>query len=154
MLYSDIIIHMVDSSLRWTHRSLNASIYYRNCQNITLTQNLTLAPGPMGPAGVGKPGQPGKPGSPGHNGEEGKRGHPGEPGQPGVCHPSMCYSAMLRRDPFSKGPNYWKSFGWNADSLDAVLLGEWKKTVTANLSNLRMIKSVSHSWTHEVPLKV
>ncbi|XP_051503392.1 collagen alpha-1(XXI) chain-like [Myxocyprinus asiaticus] len=63
-------------------------------------------PGPMGLAGVGKPGHPGKPGPPGHNGEEGKRGYPGEPGQPGVCHPSMCYSAMLRRDPFSKGPNY------------------------------------------------
>ncbi|XP_051506839.1 collagen alpha-1(XXI) chain-like [Myxocyprinus asiaticus] len=63
-------------------------------------------PGQMGPAGVGKPGHPGKPGLPGHNGEEGKRGYPGEPGQPGVCHPSMCYSAMLRRDPFSKGPNY------------------------------------------------
>ncbi|KAF4105426.1 hypothetical protein G5714_013088 [Onychostoma macrolepis] len=63
-------------------------------------------PGPMGPPGVGKTGHPGKPGPPGHNGEEGKRGHPGEPGQPGVCHPSMCYSAMLRRDPFSKGPNY------------------------------------------------
>uniref|UniRef100_A0A8C2FS57 Collagen alpha-1(XXI) chain n=1 Tax=Cyprinus carpio TaxID=7962 RepID=A0A8C2FS57_CYPCA len=62
--------------------------------------------GPMGPPGVGKPGHPGKPGPPGHNGEEGKRGHPGEPGQPGVCHPSMCYGAMLRRDPFSKGPNY------------------------------------------------
>ncbi|XP_052006673.1 collagen alpha-1(XXI) chain-like [Xyrauchen texanus] len=63
-------------------------------------------PGPMGLAGVGKTGHPGKPGPPGHNGEEGKRGYPGEPGQPGVCHPSMCYSAMLRRDPFSKGPNY------------------------------------------------
>ncbi|XP_056616738.1 collagen alpha-1(XXI) chain isoform X3 [Triplophysa dalaica] len=63
-------------------------------------------PGPFGPTGVGKPGHPGKPGPPGHNGEEGQRGYPGEPGQPGVCHPSMCYSAMLRRDPFSKGPNY------------------------------------------------
>lgn len=63
-------------------------------------------PGPPGPTGVGKPGHPGKPGPPGHNGEEGQRGYPGEPGQPGVCHPSMCYSAMLRRDPFSKGPNY------------------------------------------------
>ncbi|KAA0717625.1 hypothetical protein E1301_Tti016767 [Triplophysa tibetana] len=63
-------------------------------------------PGPLGQTGVGKPGHPGKPGPPGHNGEEGQRGYPGEPGQPGVCHPSMCYSAMLRRDPFSKGPNY------------------------------------------------
>ncbi|XP_052427653.1 collagen alpha-1(XXI) chain [Carassius gibelio] len=67
---------------------------------------LPGSPGPMGPPGVGKPGHPGKPGPPGHSGEEGKRGHPGEPGQPGVCHPSMCYGAMLRRDPFSKGPNY------------------------------------------------
>lgn len=67
---------------------------------------LPGSPGPIGPTGVGKPGHPGKPGPPGHNGAEGKRGYPGEPGQPGVCHPSMCYSAMLRRDPFSKGPNY------------------------------------------------
>nr|XP_002664126.4 collagen alpha-1(XXI) chain-like isoform X1 [Danio rerio] len=63
-------------------------------------------PGPTGPAGVGKPGQAGKPGSPGHEGKEGKRGQSGEPGQPGVCHPAMCYGAMIRRDPFSKGPNY------------------------------------------------
>lgn len=124
--------------------------------HITL-QTRYFVSGPVGPPGVGKPGHPGKPGPAGHNGEEGKRGHPGDPGQPGVCHPSMCYGAILRRDPFSKGPNYWHSFGWNADSLDVVLLSEWKKTITANLSNLRMIiffKSVSHSWTHEVPLKV
>uniref|UniRef100_A0AAR2IM87 Collagen alpha-1(XXI) chain n=1 Tax=Pygocentrus nattereri TaxID=42514 RepID=A0AAR2IM87_PYGNA len=63
-------------------------------------------PGPMGPPGASKLGHPGKPGLPGRNGEEGKRGYPGEPGSPGVCHPSMCYGAMLRRDPFSKGPNY------------------------------------------------
>uniref|UniRef100_A0A8B9JDP9 Collagen alpha-1(XXI) chain n=1 Tax=Astyanax mexicanus TaxID=7994 RepID=A0A8B9JDP9_ASTMX len=62
--------------------------------------------GPMGPPGVSKAGHPGKPGLPGHNGEEGKRGYPGEPGPPGVCHPSMCYGAMFRRDSFSKGPNY------------------------------------------------
>ncbi|XP_076141715.1 uncharacterized protein col21a1 isoform X1 [Alosa pseudoharengus] len=63
-------------------------------------------PGPMGPPGVSKAGQPGKPGPPGLNGEEGKRGYPGAPGQPGVCHPSMCYGAIMRRDSFSKGPNY------------------------------------------------
>ncbi|XP_030627482.1 collagen alpha-1(XXI) chain [Chanos chanos] len=63
-------------------------------------------PGPMGPPGISKPGHPGKPGPPGLNGEEGKRGHPGVPGQPGVCHPSMCYSMMMRRDHYSKGPNY------------------------------------------------
>ncbi|KAI4878650.1 hypothetical protein NFI96_023259 [Prochilodus magdalenae] len=61
---------------------------------------------PMGPPGASKPGHPGKPGIPGRNGEEGKRGYPGEPGPPGVCHPSMCYGAMFRRDSFSKGPNY------------------------------------------------
>ncbi|KAM4607700.1 uncharacterized protein col21a1 [Polymixia lowei] len=63
-------------------------------------------PGPMGPQGHSKPGPPGKPGFPGLNGAEGKRGSPGVPGQPGVCHPSMCYGGMMRRDPFSKGPNY------------------------------------------------
>ncbi|KAL4640905.1 collagen alpha-1(XXI) chain-like [Arapaima gigas] len=63
-------------------------------------------PGPMGPPGASKPGYPGKPGPPGQNGDEGKRGSPGVPGQPGVCHPSLCYGAMVRRDPFRKGPNY------------------------------------------------
>ncbi|XP_031434789.1 collagen alpha-1(XXI) chain isoform X4 [Clupea harengus] len=63
-------------------------------------------PGPMGPAGVSKPGQPGNPGPPGLNGEEGKRGYSGAPGQPGVCHPSMCYGAIMRRGSYSKGPNY------------------------------------------------
>ncbi|XP_051272793.1 collagen alpha-1(XXI) chain isoform X1 [Dicentrarchus labrax] len=63
-------------------------------------------PGPMGPQGYGKPGPPGKPGTPGLNGAEGKSGNPGIPGQPGVCDPSMCYGSMMRRDPYSKGPNY------------------------------------------------
>lgn len=63
-------------------------------------------PGPMGPQGYGKPGAPGKPGHPGLNGAEGKSGNPGIPGQPGVCDPSMCYGSMMRRDPYSKGPNY------------------------------------------------
>ncbi|KAK3573637.1 hypothetical protein QTP86_029973, partial [Hemibagrus guttatus] len=63
-------------------------------------------PGPMGSPGTGKPGHPGTPGLPGRDGEEGKRGYPGDPGPPGVCHPSMCYGAVLRRDPFVKGPNY------------------------------------------------
>ncbi|MCJ8730920.1 hypothetical protein PDJAM_G00189690 [Pangasius djambal] len=62
--------------------------------------------GPMGPPGISKAGHPGTPGLPGRDGEAGKRGYPGEPGPPGVCHPSMCYSAVLRRDPFVKGPNY------------------------------------------------
>ncbi|XP_026878697.2 collagen alpha-1(XXI) chain isoform X2 [Electrophorus electricus] len=63
-------------------------------------------PGLPGPPGASKPGHPGQPGPSGHHGEEGKRGYPGEPGAPGVCHPSMCYSAMFRRDHFGKGPNY------------------------------------------------
>ncbi|KAI5108563.1 collagen alpha-1(XXI) chain-like isoform X2, partial [Silurus meridionalis] len=63
-------------------------------------------PGPMGPPGVSNPGHPGAPGMPGRDGEEGKKGYPGQPGPPGVCHPSMCYGAVLRRDPFFKGPNY------------------------------------------------
>ncbi|XP_040033772.2 uncharacterized protein col21a1 isoform X2 [Gasterosteus aculeatus] len=63
-------------------------------------------PGPMGPHGYSKPGPPGRPGSPGLNGAEGKSGRAGSPGQPGVCDPSMCYSSIMRRDPYSKGPNY------------------------------------------------
>ncbi|KAM9727307.1 uncharacterized protein col21a1 [Menidia menidia] len=63
-------------------------------------------PGPVGPQGYSKPGTPGKPGPPGLNGAEGKSGHPGPPGQPGVCDPSLCYGSMMRRDPYSKGPNY------------------------------------------------
>ncbi|XP_072565438.1 uncharacterized protein col21a1 [Paramormyrops kingsleyae] len=63
-------------------------------------------PGPMGPPGVSKLGYPGKPGPPGPQGDEGKRGSPGDAGQPGVCHPSLCYGVMMRRDPFRKGPNY------------------------------------------------
>ncbi|KAJ8359993.1 hypothetical protein SKAU_G00165180 [Synaphobranchus kaupii] len=62
--------------------------------------------GPIGPPGTGKPGYPGKSGPPGLNGNEGTRGNPGVPGEPGVCHPSFCYGAMVRRDPFRKGPNY------------------------------------------------
>lgn len=62
--------------------------------------------GPMGPEGHGKPGTPGKPGPPGQNGPEGKSGNPGIPGEPGVCDPSMCYGGMMRRDSYSKGPNY------------------------------------------------
>ncbi|XP_047459863.1 collagen alpha-1(XXI) chain [Mugil cephalus] len=63
-------------------------------------------PGPMGPPGYSRAGPPGKPGSPGLNGAEGKSGNPGIPGEPGVCDPSMCYGSMMRRDPYSKGPNY------------------------------------------------
>ncbi|XP_028279621.1 collagen alpha-1(XXI) chain isoform X2 [Parambassis ranga] len=63
-------------------------------------------PGPMGPQGYGKAGLPGKPGPPGVNGAEGKSGSPGIPGQPGVCDPSLCYGSMMRRNPYSKGPNY------------------------------------------------
>ncbi|XP_054455591.1 collagen alpha-1(XXI) chain isoform X2 [Anoplopoma fimbria] len=63
-------------------------------------------PGPTGPQGYSKPGPPGEPGSPGVSGAEGKSGNPGIPGQPGVCDPSMCYGSMMRRDPYSKGPNY------------------------------------------------
>ncbi|XP_026164661.1 collagen alpha-1(XXI) chain isoform X1 [Mastacembelus armatus] len=63
-------------------------------------------PGPMGPQGYSKPGHPGKPGPPGQNGADGKSGNPGIPGDPGVCDPSMCYGGMMRRDPYSKGPQY------------------------------------------------
>uniref|UniRef100_A0AAY4DM63 Collagen alpha-1(XXI) chain n=1 Tax=Denticeps clupeoides TaxID=299321 RepID=A0AAY4DM63_9TELE len=75
-------------------------------RSVTGDPGVPGLPGPEGPPGISKPGHPGKPGPPGLNGAEGKSGYPGEPGQPGVCHPSMCYGAMMRRDPFSKGPNY------------------------------------------------
>ncbi|XP_068424075.1 collagen alpha-1(XXI) chain [Clinocottus analis] len=63
-------------------------------------------PGPTGPQGYSKPGPPGRPGFPGLNGAGGKSGNPGIPGRPGVCDPSTCYSNIMRRDPYSKGPNY------------------------------------------------
>uniref|UniRef100_A0A8C9V492 Collagen alpha-1(XXI) chain n=1 Tax=Scleropages formosus TaxID=113540 RepID=A0A8C9V492_SCLFO len=75
-------------------------------RTVTGEQGEPGPPGPMGPPGASKPGYPGKPGPPGQNGDEGKRGNPGVPGQPGVCHPSLCYGAMVRRDSFGKGPNY------------------------------------------------
>lgn len=65
-----------------------------------------ITTGPPGPQGYSHPGPPGKPGPPGLNGAEGKRGGPGIPGRPGVCDPSMCYSSMMRQNPYSKGPNY------------------------------------------------
>ncbi|XP_058879949.1 collagen alpha-1(XXI) chain-like [Acipenser ruthenus] len=63
-------------------------------------------PGPIGPPGISKEGYPGKPGPIGHNGDQGKPGIPGPPGEPGMCDPSLCYSVMVGRDPFRKGPNY------------------------------------------------
>lgn len=60
----------------------------------------------MGPQGYSKAGPPGNAGSPGLNGAEGRSGKPGIPGQPGMCDPSMCYNSMMRRDSYSKGPNY------------------------------------------------
>ncbi|KAM9364446.1 uncharacterized protein col21a1 isoform 1-T1 [Pholidichthys leucotaenia] len=63
-------------------------------------------PGQMGPQGYGKPGPAGQSGPPGPNGAAGKIGNPGIPGLPGVCDPSLCYGSMMRRNPYSKGPNY------------------------------------------------
>ncbi|KAF6731520.1 Collagen alpha-1(XXI) chain [Oryzias melastigma] len=63
-------------------------------------------PGPTGPQGYSKPGSPGNPGPPGQSGAEGKSGSPGVPGEPGICDPSLCYGRMMRRGPYSKGPNY------------------------------------------------
>ncbi|XP_056421730.1 collagen alpha-1(XXI) chain [Hyla sarda] len=63
-------------------------------------------PGPMGSPGVSKEGQPGLPGPPGRDGERGPPGTQGSPGQPGICDPSVCFSAIVGRDPFRKGPNY------------------------------------------------
>lgn len=63
-------------------------------------------PGPMGPPGMSKEGQTGLPGPPGRDGERGSPGSQGHPGQPGICDPSVCFSAIVGRDPFRKGPNY------------------------------------------------
>lgn len=62
--------------------------------------------GPEGPPGIGKDGHPGQRGEPGKDGERGSSGIPGQTGQPGICDPSLCFSAIVRRDPFRKGPNY------------------------------------------------
>nr|XP_006000396.1 PREDICTED: collagen alpha-1(XXI) chain [Latimeria chalumnae] len=62
--------------------------------------------GPVGPPGISKEGYPGKPGTPGNNGNPGNPGIAGPPGLPGICDPSLCYSAIVGRDPFRKGPTY------------------------------------------------
>ncbi|KAM4693552.1 collagen alpha-1(XXI) chain [Discoglossus pictus] len=63
-------------------------------------------PGPMGPPGMSKEGRPGQPGPPGREGKRGSPGTQGPPGQQGICDPSLCFSAIVGRNPFSKGPNY------------------------------------------------
>ncbi|XP_066468517.1 collagen alpha-1(XXI) chain [Tiliqua scincoides] len=63
-------------------------------------------PGPEGPPGISKEGRPGEPGEPGKAGEHGHRGPPGQAGPPGICDPSLCFSVIVGRDPFRKGPNY------------------------------------------------
>ncbi|XP_069462250.1 collagen alpha-1(XXI) chain [Ambystoma mexicanum] len=62
--------------------------------------------GPAGPPGESKEGRAGEPGVPGRPGDTGNPGKPGPPGQPGVCDASSCFSAIVGRDPFRKGPNY------------------------------------------------
>ncbi|ELK34774.1 Collagen alpha-1(XXI) chain [Myotis davidii] len=63
-------------------------------------------PGPEGPPGISKEGPPGDPGLPGKDGDHGKPGVQGQPGPPGICDPSLCFSVIVGRDPFRKGPNY------------------------------------------------
>ncbi|XP_038410301.1 collagen alpha-1(XXI) chain isoform X2 [Canis lupus familiaris] len=63
-------------------------------------------PGPEGPPGISKEGPPGDPGLPGKDGDHGKPGIQGQPGPPGICDPSLCFSVIVGRDPFRKGPNY------------------------------------------------
>ncbi|XP_039100249.1 collagen alpha-1(XXI) chain isoform X3 [Hyaena hyaena] len=63
-------------------------------------------PGPEGPPGISKEGPPGDPGLPGKDGDHGKPGTQGQPGPPGICDPSLCFSVIVGRDPFRKGPNY------------------------------------------------
>uniref|UniRef100_A0A8C5PZ15 Collagen alpha-1(XXI) chain n=1 Tax=Leptobrachium leishanense TaxID=445787 RepID=A0A8C5PZ15_9ANUR len=62
--------------------------------------------GPVGPPGFSKEGRSGQPGPPGRDGERGSPGSQGRPGEPGMCDPSLCFSAVVGRDPFRKGPNY------------------------------------------------
>uniref|UniRef100_A0A8D1NK14 Collagen alpha-1(XXI) chain n=1 Tax=Sus scrofa TaxID=9823 RepID=A0A8D1NK14_PIG len=62
--------------------------------------------GPEGPPGISKEGPPGDPGLPGKDGDHGKPGTQGQPGPPGICDPSLCFSVIVGRDPFRKGPNY------------------------------------------------
>nr|XP_056712345.1 collagen alpha-1(XXI) chain [Euleptes europaea] len=63
-------------------------------------------PGPEGPPGISKEGRPGEPGGPGKDGDRGSPGIPGQTGPPGICDPSLCFSVVVGRDPFRKGPNY------------------------------------------------
>ncbi|XP_006893219.1 PREDICTED: collagen alpha-1(XXI) chain [Elephantulus edwardii] len=63
-------------------------------------------PGPEGPPGMSKEGPPGDTGPPGKDGEHGKPGIQGPAGPPGICDPSLCFSVIVGRDPFRKGPNY------------------------------------------------
>ncbi|XP_003226112.1 collagen alpha-1(XXI) chain [Anolis carolinensis] len=63
-------------------------------------------PGPEGPPGMSKEGRPGESGEPGKDGERGSPGMPGRTGPPGICDPSLCFSVIVGRDPFRKGPNY------------------------------------------------
>ncbi|KFW78753.1 Collagen alpha-1(XXI) chain [Manacus vitellinus] len=63
-------------------------------------------PGPEGPPGMSKEGRPGERGQPGKDGDRGTPGIPGPVGPPGICDPSLCFSVIVGRDPFRKGPNY------------------------------------------------
>ncbi|XP_036621893.1 collagen alpha-1(XXI) chain [Trichosurus vulpecula] len=63
-------------------------------------------PGPEGPPGISKEGHPGEPGLPGKDGDQGNPGIQGPTGPPGICDPSLCFSVIVGRDPFRKGPNY------------------------------------------------
>nr|XP_034965658.1 collagen alpha-1(XXI) chain isoform X1 [Zootoca vivipara]XP_034965659.1 collagen alpha-1(XXI) chain isoform X1 [Zootoca vivipara] len=63
-------------------------------------------PGPEGPPGISKEGYRGEPGKPGKDGDRGNPGIPGQTGPPGICDPSLCFSVIVGRDPFRKGPNY------------------------------------------------
>ncbi|XP_053880420.1 collagen alpha-1(XXI) chain isoform X2 [Malaclemys terrapin pileata] len=63
-------------------------------------------PGHEGPPGMSKEGRPGESGQPGKDGDRGNPGIQGQPGPPGICDPSLCFSVIVGRDPFRKGPNY------------------------------------------------
>ncbi|XP_067421589.1 collagen alpha-1(XXI) chain isoform X2 [Emydura macquarii macquarii] len=73
---------------------------------VTGIQGPPGPPGPEGLPGIGTEGRPGEHGQPGKDGDRGNPGIQGQPGPPGICDPSLCFSVIVGRDPFRKGPNY------------------------------------------------
>lgn len=115
-------------------------------------------PGPMGPQGYGKPGPPGKSGVPGLNGGEGKSGNPGIPGQQGVCDPSLCYGSMMRRDSYSKGPNYWQKAASLQEPVEKKCVKKHPFSGRSHLYCLSVMQTTqcasSHLWRDSVSITI